>query len=157
MYLGGCEEFAISNLVSIFNPVSRDVDDGPVEESLGKNPLNVDVDDDHGIESALLGWPHKTWPLLGERLVNSVLVKMRLVDSVLTCIRPTPTLSLRSTLMFEGHSTNTFTGKNIETLYFINVGLSCLPTRRCVITHLYFTKKTFDGGALETSAAISGT
>ena len=73
MYLGGCEEFAISNLVSIFNPVSRDVDDGPVEESLGKNSLDVDVDDDHGIKSALLCWPDKTWPFLGERLVNSVL------------------------------------------------------------------------------------
>ena len=92
MYLGGCEEFAISNLVAIFNPVSRDVDDGPVEESLGKNSLDVYVDDDHGIESALFCRPHKTWPLLGERLVNSALVKMRLVDSVLTCIRPTPTL-----------------------------------------------------------------
>ena len=138
------EEFAISDLISILDPVSRDVDDGPVEESLGKNSLDVDVDDDHRIESALLCRPHKTWPFLGERLVNSglyeVLVKMSLVDLALTCIRPTPTLSLRSTLMFEGHSTNTFTGKNIETLYF-NVGLSCLPTRLCVITHLYLTKK----------------
>ena len=47
----------------------------------GKNSLDVDVDDDHRIESTLLCWPHKTWPFLGERLVNSafyeVLVKMR--------------------------------------------------------------------------------
>ena len=69
------EEFAISNLISILDPVSRDVDDGPVEESLGKNSLDVDVDDYHGIESALLCWPDKTWPLLRERLVNSALLK----------------------------------------------------------------------------------
>ena len=54
----------IGNLVSILDPVARDVDDCPVEVALWENPLNVDVDDDHRVQGALLCRPHKSWSLL---------------------------------------------------------------------------------------------
>ena len=54
----------IGYLVSILDPVARDVDDCPVEETLWENPLNVDVDDDHRVQGTLLCRPHKSWSLL---------------------------------------------------------------------------------------------
>lgn len=94
----------IGYLVSILDPVARDVDDCPVEETLWENPLNVDVDDDHRVQGTLLCRPHKSWSLLHA----SVSVSGKKPDPILTWIRPTPTVALRSTLRLDGHSTNTF-------------------------------------------------
>ena len=54
------------DLISILDPVARNVDHCPVEVALWENPFDVDVNDDHRVQGALFCRPHKSWSLLQE-------------------------------------------------------------------------------------------
>ena len=52
------------DLISILDPIARNVDHSPVEVAFWENPLNVDVNDDDRVQGALLCRPHQSWSLL---------------------------------------------------------------------------------------------